>query len=134
MVMNSPTMDMGSIDQLIEWKVYQVLEVKAKRQRGEPTMHYQFTIELRVDYDDKDKNEVMKAAVQKAARHMFATASLLTDKVKPQIAIFSDDFFTGQQPMELMGDIIQQGKDELAKSGTAEGDTEISQELLNALK
>lgn len=76
-------------------------------------MQRQFTIELRVDYADPDKNEVMKKALQAAARHMYATAVLLSDSgMRPEIMLASDDFFSGNEEINLLEDTIQQGLDE----------------------
>lgn len=97
-------------------------------------MNRQFTIELRVDYADADKNEVMRTALQVAARHMFATASLLADGVKPQIAMFSEDFFDGHAEIALIEDTIQQGIDELAAAGDTSVDTGVSSEQLAACR
>lgn len=97
-------------------------------------MNLQFTIELRVDYADADKNEVMRTALQVTARHMFATASLLADGVKPQIAMFSEDFFDGHAEIALIEDTIQQGIDELAAAGDTSVDTGVSSELLAACR
>lgn len=94
-------------------------------------MQRQFTVELRVDYADNDKNEVMRKALQHAARHVFATASLLADGIKPQVAVFSDDFFSGHEEIKLLNDVIQQGLDE---TETTAGDSEISSELMAAVR
>ncbi len=93
-------------------------------------MQRQFTIELRVDYEDAGKNEAMRKALQAAARHVYATATLLKDSVKPQVAIFSDDFFTGHEEINLLSDTVQEGMDSIG-GGEAEG---VSDELLNAMK
>lgn len=87
-------------------------------------MQRQFNIELRVDYADNDKNETMKTALQRAARHIMATAALLADGVKPAIAIYSDDFFSGHEDIALMEDTISQG---IALVGGAED--EVSPEM-----
>lgn len=72
-------------------------------------MQRQFNIELRVDYADNDKNQAMKEAMQRAARHVFAQAALLADGVKPTIAIYSDDFFSGHEEIALIEDTITKG-------------------------
>lgn len=100
-------------------------------------MQRQFTIELRVDYADQEKNTVMRAAVAAAARHVYATAQLLADQTKPQIAIFSDDFFSGNQQIELLEDVIAKGKDQMQEIGSGEAiaeDTGISPELAAAVQ
>ena len=93
-------------------------------------MQRQFTIELRVDYADDGKNEVMRKALQAAARHVYATAQLLKDGVAPQIAVFSDDFFSGHSEIALLEDTIAQGVE--ATGGVQEGD-KVSSELMAAL-
>lgn len=97
-------------------------------------MQRQFTIELRVDYADNGKNEAMRQALTAAARHVYATATLLADAVKPQIAIFSDDFFSGHEEIELLEDVIAQGKQQLEQAGVSEQPEEISSELLSAVR
>lgn len=94
-------------------------------------MQRQFTIELRVDYADNDKNITMREAMQKAAQHVFATAQLLSDGVKPQIVVFSDDFFDGHDEIKLVEGTIQKGLDLLGPETDAD---KPSNELLDALK
>lgn len=111
-----------------EWVAYlrwsnQLQEEKNKMQR-------QFTIELRVDYEDSEKNAVMRQACQAAARHMFATANLIKDGQKPQVAIFSDDFYSGHEDITLLEDTIQNGIDSL---GGVSADDTVSSELLAAV-
>jgi hypothetical protein len=95
-------------------------------------MQRQFTIELRVDYADSEKNIEMKKALQHCARHALATAALLADGVKPQVAIFSDDFFSGNEEIRLLDDEIQQGLDGLDGTAVEEG-SGFSSELMDAV-
>jgi hypothetical protein len=102
--------------ELIEWKmaahggaaaVYKLDTIT----RG-AHMQRQFTIELRVDFADQEKLPALKQVLQQAARHAFATAQLISDNPKStQIAIFSDDFFSGHEEIKLLDDVIQQGLD-----------------------
>lgn len=61
-----------------------------------------FTIELRVDYDDKSKDELIKKAAVEAAKHLFTTALLISDKRKPLIGVSGSDFFAGKEEIDLM--------------------------------
>jgi hypothetical protein len=88
-------------------------------------MQRQFTIELRVDYADKDKNAIMRTALAEAARHIFAKATVLADGQAPDIAIFSEDFFDGREVMNLMDDTT------VVTIAPADG---ISQGLLDAVR
>lgn len=125
--------DAVRLNAMIEWKSRGPAGLLWYTDRSE-LMNRQFTIELRVDYADADKNEVMRTALQVAARHMFATASLLADGVKPQIAMFSEDFFDGHAEIALIEDTIQQGIDELAAAGDTSVDTGVSSEQLAACR
>lgn len=88
-------------------------------------MQRQFTIELRVDFEDQDKLPVLTSILQQAARHAFATAQLISDNQKTtQIAIFSDDFFSGHEEISLLEDTIQQGID--ATTAPAEDDDTLA--------
>lgn len=94
-------------------------------------MQRQFTVELRVDYSDNDKNETMRTALQHAARHVYATAVLLSDGVKPQVAVFSDDFFSGHEEIKLLDDVIQNGLQDTNMTNDTE---QVSSELMSAMK
>ena len=73
-------------------------------------MMRQFTMELRVDYSgdqklsEADKNELMRKAWRAAAVHVYAQAGLLATGQKPQIALFSDDFYEGHEEIALLTD------------------------------
>lgn len=118
---------------LLAWKLASPRHLRKKKMtaimRGEH-MQRQFTVELRVDYADNEKNDAMKKALAHAARHIYATAVLLADGVKPQVAVFSDDFFSGHEEIKLLDDVIQQGLDETNETPTEE----ISSELMGAMR
>lgn len=127
-----------ALDRLIDWKMGSIATARKFRtastaEEDKPHMMRQFTIELRVNYADNDKNDVMRSSCAAAARHMYATAGLLADGVKPDIAIYSDDWFSGRQDIELLEDVIAKGLAETA--GTApEDEGAISSEMMDALK
>jgi hypothetical protein len=117
------------LDKIIDWK----MRAPNKRWRyatEEQRMQRQFTIELRVDYADNEKNDAMRQACAAAARHVYATASLLSDGIKPQISVYSDDYFAGHDEIKLMEDTIQQGLDDTQGVEA----TEISSELMRAVR
>ncbi len=94
-------------------------------------MQRQFTIELRVDFADQEKLPSLQQVLQQGARHAFATAQLLSDNPKTtQVAIFSDDFFSGHEEIKLLDDTIQQGLDAI---GETSGDEVLSSELVGAM-
>jgi uncharacterized protein YutE (UPF0331/DUF86 family) len=68
-----------------------------------------YTIELRVDFDiDSDtKKEALTKAVNMAAKHLLATALMISDKRKPKVVASYDDFFAGTEEIELADDIYE---------------------------
>jgi TPP-dependent trihydroxycyclohexane-1,2-dione (THcHDO) dehydratase len=65
---------------------------------------YTFTIELRGDFDE-EKIEIIKEAAKIAAKHLYTTAALISDKRKPQIVLHGGDFFTKAEEIMLADDI-----------------------------
>ena|GEM_PF-4798295 len=121
----------GPLDQytaLVTWKTAWHL-----RKESDP-MQRQFTIELRVDYDDVGKNEAMRIAIKQAAQHVYAMANMLKDGQKPQIAAFSDDWYSGREEIEVIPDTIQSGLDAIAVDGDDAANEGPSSELLAAFK
>lgn len=122
------------MDRLIDWKLRSpstAKQMKSSAIAEEVHLIRQFTIELRVNYADAEKNDVMRKAIAAGARHIMATASLLADGVKPDIAIFSDDWFAGKEEINLLEDVIQQGLNETTDT-IPEG--EVSSELMAAVR
>jgi hypothetical protein len=64
-----------------------------------------YMIELRVDFEDKEKEEIMLTACKAAAKHVFTTAVLIADKRKPQIALQSGDHFAPAEDIMLADDL-----------------------------
>jgi hypothetical protein len=97
-------------------------------------MQRQFNIELRVDFKDADKNDAIKKIATMAARHLYTNASLLADGIKPQIAVYSDDWFAGHEEVKLLDDLINDGK---VMTGTTEdvekAENAIAADLIRAM-
>jgi hypothetical protein len=72
----------------------------------------------------------MRIAAQQAARHLYATGVLLSDGIKPIVAVWSDDFFCGYEEIKLFDDTIQKGLDGM-KDDTSDG---VSDELMSAMR
>lgn len=66
-----------------------------------------YTIELRVDFDSKDKEEIMLASARQSAKQLFTTASLIADNRKPDIALTCGDLFLGAQEIDLTTDDVE---------------------------
>jgi len=64
-----------------------------------------FTIELRVDFNDASKNELVVQAMRMAAKHVLTTAMLLQDKRPPQIALMTSNLFERDREISLADDI-----------------------------
>lgn len=122
------------LDRKIEWCAGRMAVLRHYRldtiTRG-AHMQRQFTIELRVDFADQEKLPSLKQVLQQCARHAFATAQLLSDNPKTtQVAIFSDDFFSGHEEIKLLDDVIQNGLDAI---GETSGTETLSSELVGAM-
>ena len=102
--------------------------------RRSTDMKRQWNIEARADFADKEKNDLITAAVRRAAVHINAEIALLlmADGAgqKPQVMAYSDDYFTGHAEIALLQDTLG---DALAKHGSGETDaTPVSDELIRA--
>ena len=120
-----------TLDAIIEWKIgnprYKQFNQEQEQEQVMPQR--QFTIELRVDYADEEKNVIMNMQLARQARHLLATATLLSDGQTPTIAAFSEDFFVGKAEIDLMLDAIGEGVKDMKA-----GEDSVSQELLDAFK
>ncbi|WP_454627705.1 hypothetical protein [Bradyrhizobium cenepequi] len=63
-----------------------------------------WTIELRVDFDGKEKEEIMLKAMRSAAKGLITTATLIADTRKPDIALSSSDMFVGAEEISMFED------------------------------
>ena len=86
----------------------------------------EWTIQLRTNFSDRDKDEEAKKAVVQAARHLHALMLLIHDGIEPDIAAYSDNWMAGRKEINLVDDIIQRGITE------SDGDG-VSSDLLSAL-
>lgn len=93
-----------------------------------------FTIEVRVDYKDDNKQGVMEKAMQQAARHIYANAALLSDHIKPQVVLYSHDYFTGHKDIPLLTDDVASGAEQVGGSVADEGVSSDMLAAVNALK
>lgn len=67
--------------------------------------YHTFTIELRVSFKEQEKEDIMREAAKVAAKHLYATALLISDERKPQIMLQGGDFFTAAEEIMLADDI-----------------------------
>ena len=118
-----------TLDAIIEWKIGNPRYKQFNQEQEQVMPQRQFTIELRVDYADEEKNVIMNMQLARQARHLLATATLLSDGQTPTIAAFSEDFFIGKAEIDLMLDAIGEGVKDMKA-----GEDSVSQELLDAFK
>jgi hypothetical protein len=62
-------------------------------------------IELRYDFDNEEKDEIMRDAARMAAKHLFTTAALVSDRRPPEIMLQGDNFFEGKYEISLAEDL-----------------------------
>lgn len=70
-----------------------------------------YTIELRADFVDDEKHDILLEAVREAARTMLTTAMMLKDKRDPQIALQAGDMFEKNKDLEILNDELLEGGD-----------------------
>ena len=63
-----------------------------------------FTIEVRADFADPEKHEVMHQAAKEAARLLLTTALMMQEVRKPSVALQSSDFFYGSDDLSIFED------------------------------
>lgn len=61
-----------------------------------------YLIELRADFVDGSKDELMLQAVRQSARDILTTAMLLKDKRDPQITLQTGDMFEKNSDLEII--------------------------------
>jgi hypothetical protein len=134
-------MNKKDLDTIISWRLDKYLARKKRVLEGH--MQDQITIELRVDFADKDKiPELIKIACA-AARHMVACVQVLQPVHRPECVVFTDNFMSAPEKIDIYADLIAAGQEEmkrLADSGvTGHGNIASdadapSSELLEAIK
>lgn len=131
---------------------------KTLKELEENPMQRTFTLEIKVDLRDKEKLPLIKQLLAEKAREVYAVVALLRDDIKPQVAIYSDDFFESYEEINIMqGGSLSEGtnfpqaaeasqeartlaappREKLAVAkapGGTEDAPEISSELLAALR
>ena len=101
-------------------------------------MQDQITIELRVDFADKDKIPALVNIACSMARTLVANVSLLGPTCKPECVVYTNNFMCPQQQINIYENLIAKGNVELDKV-TGEHATaavtggEVSDELLAAM-
>jgi hypothetical protein len=120
-------------DHIIRWRLGDP-RFKTRSQLRRDKMQRQYTIDLRVDFSDPNKNDDLRKAVARAARHVWTVAKLIADGQEPQIAAYSDDHFSGHEDISILDDVITKGLEELGEDVTGPVEEGISAELLEAAR
>lgn len=61
-----------------------------------------YVIELKTDFDDEQKYEIVKRMMVRAARELYTTAALMSSERQPDIALHSKDFFHGNEDIAYL--------------------------------
>lgn len=61
-----------------------------------------YSLDLRIDFNDKARHDDIKKAMRRAAKQLFTQASLLSDGRTPEVALRSEDFFEGTSDIEVV--------------------------------
>lgn len=90
-----------------------------------------WTIEARADFDDPAKKDEITNIMREAAVRVNAVLALLADSQRPEVVMFSDDFFEGYNKIKLHDDTLGKA---IAEHGDKVGEGGISDELLAAAR
>lgn len=63
-----------------------------------------FKIELRVEFDDESKYDLLRGALRSTARKLLTQAVMLADVRRPQVYIESESFAEGTEKISLTED------------------------------
>ena len=131
-------MDLASLDNLLDWKLDRYLARKDRAvSQQEVVIQDQITIELRVDFADKEKIPELTKIACSMARTLVANVQLLGPTCKPECVVFTDNFMSPPEKLDIYADLIGKGKEELAAAATATvtvAEDQVSSELLAAMR
>ena len=131
-------MDLASLDNLLDWKLDRYLARKDRAlAQQEAAIQDQITIELRVDFADKGKIPELTKIACSMARTLVANVQLLGPTCKPECVVFTDNFMSPPEQVNIYADLIGKGKEELAAAATATvtvAEDQVSSELLAAMR
>ena len=130
--MNHSQMSLEEINALLDWKLNKYAEAKAKAKEGN-TMQNIITIECKMDFADKDKIPELTKIACSMARTLVANVSLLGPVTKPECVVFTDDFMSGPEKINIYADLIGQGQAATGDTATVTEEAP-SDELLAAMK
>ncbi len=95
-----------------------------------------WTIQLRMDFADEERNEKIDNAFVEHALAISALAALLSDGQQPNLMVFSDDWQMGRRDLDLFAKKLEH-PDPLAQANAEHGDkvtgNDVSDELAAAL-
>ena len=63
------------------------------------------TIELRLQFSDPKKFDIVRRAAVKSATGLLAAANLISDQHKPSLALTTFDVFEGRETIKIMEDV-----------------------------
>ncbi len=100
--------------------------------KKEQRMQRQYTLEIRIDCLDKDKLDAFREVFRTLAQDVYANAEMLGGQCKPQMAVFSEDYFDGHSDIKLFEHRMKDGMEQLANAGDTSGEEALSDELIAA--
>jgi hypothetical protein len=131
-------MELAQLDSLLNWKLDRYLAACHMAKEG-TKMQDQITIEMRVDFADKDKIPELVNIACSMARTLVANVQLLGPACTPECVVYTDNFMSPAQKINIYDNLIAKGNEELdkvtgASATAAVSDVGVSDELLAAMK
>lgn len=91
------------LDKVIIWRMSDPRYSYKEGKERDIKMQRQWTIEVRADFNDAEKNDAITECVRQHAVAINATVVLIKDNGQvPQTVCYSDDFFTGHDDIALL--------------------------------
>jgi hypothetical protein len=69
-----------------------------------------YTIELRADFQEDEKHDILLAAVREKAREILTVALMLKDKREPQISLEAGDMFERNKDLNITEEELMRGE------------------------
>lgn len=89
-----------------------------------------YTIEIRVDFKNEENFPIFQQAVQQAAHMLYAQSDLLGEVIKPEMVVYSHDYFTGHKDIGLFDNDILKGVKAISSHDGAVSDNAATERLL----
>ena len=92
------------LDKILRWRMSgdRRFQCPTYENGSKKVAQIQWRIEIRADFIDKAKIDLLSKMIVQHAVALNANVNLIKDEVKPEVVCYSDDFFHGHKEISLM--------------------------------